>query len=204
MRHALRTGLALFNDGWYHAAHDAWEERWLALDDGTPDERFLHGLIQFTAAVYHLREANREGATGLAESALEYLDGLPDTYRDVDLVSVRDGLHAISSDEATAPADLAPITYAGDPITLEELGPEETWQAAVIIAEEVPEFAADVLCDAIGFAREEEPGGRFRRLLADFVTDQRHRSVIFDRLAQHVSRERRRRDDVAGLFDVED
>ncbi|MFB6301121.1 MAG: DUF309 domain-containing protein, partial [Halobacteriales archaeon] len=48
----LRAGIAIYNAGGYHAAHDAWEDHWLDLESGTDDERFLHGLIQFTAAVH--------------------------------------------------------------------------------------------------------------------------------------------------------
>jgi len=55
---ALRAGIAIHNAGHYHAAHDAWEDEWLELDDGS-DERLLHGLIQFTAAIHHAR--NRTG-----------------------------------------------------------------------------------------------------------------------------------------------
>ena len=32
MRNRLRAGVAIYNDGYYHAAHDAWEERWLDLE----------------------------------------------------------------------------------------------------------------------------------------------------------------------------
>ncbi|NIS31883.1 MAG: DUF309 domain-containing protein, partial [Actinobacteria bacterium] len=54
----LRAGIAIYNAGGYHAAHDAWEDHWLELEAGTDDERFLHGLIQFTAAVHHAQGAN--------------------------------------------------------------------------------------------------------------------------------------------------
>ena len=69
MREHLRAGIAVYNAGEYHAAHDAWEDYWLDLERGTDDERLLHGLIQFTAAVHHAEERNWEGAVGLAESA---------------------------------------------------------------------------------------------------------------------------------------
>jgi hypothetical protein len=72
----LRAGVAIYNAGGYHAAHDAWEDRWLDLEAGTDDERFLHGLIQFTAAVHHGRHGNWAGLQGLAESGAGYLEGL--------------------------------------------------------------------------------------------------------------------------------
>ena len=77
MEAALRAGVAIYNAGEFHAAHDAWEAEWLGLDDGTDDERLLHGLIQFTAVVHHARERNWSGAVGLAESAGEYLADHP-------------------------------------------------------------------------------------------------------------------------------
>ncbi len=43
LRDQLRAGAAIYNDGYYHAAHDAWEARWLECEDGTDDERLLHG-----------------------------------------------------------------------------------------------------------------------------------------------------------------
>jgi len=66
----LRAGIAVFNGGGYHTAHDCWEARWLDLESGTDDERFLHGLIQYTAAVHHASERNWGGATGLADGAV--------------------------------------------------------------------------------------------------------------------------------------
>jgi predicted metal-dependent hydrolase len=73
MESHLRAGVAVYNAGQYHAAHDAWEDHWLDLEQGTDDEQFLHGLIQFTAAVHHARTRNWSGATGLASSARDYL-----------------------------------------------------------------------------------------------------------------------------------
>ena len=78
----LRAGVAVYNAGRFHAAHDAWEEYWLGLESGADDERFLHGLIQFTAVVYHATEDNWSGAQGLAESAREYLADLRETHGD--------------------------------------------------------------------------------------------------------------------------
>ncbi len=69
VRDHLRAGVAIYNAGAYRAAHGAWESKWLSLDRGGDDERFLHGLIQFTAAVHHARDGNDSGAVGLARSA---------------------------------------------------------------------------------------------------------------------------------------
>ncbi|PSQ57296.1 MAG: DUF309 domain-containing protein [Halobacteriales archaeon SW_9_67_25] len=94
----LRAGVAIYNAGGHHAAHDAWEDHWLGLEPGTDDERFLHGLIQFTAAVYHARNRNWSGATGLADSACEYLVDLPAGYREVNVREVRAYLSVLGAE----------------------------------------------------------------------------------------------------------
>ena len=98
MRPHLQAGVAVYNAGRYHAAHDAWEDHWLDLEAGTEDERFLHGLIQFTAAVHHATNGNWSGATGLAESAGEYLSELPAEYRSVNVADGREYLASLARD----------------------------------------------------------------------------------------------------------
>ncbi|ELZ94766.1 hypothetical protein C440_06817 [Haloferax mucosum ATCC BAA-1512] len=105
MDDSLRAGIAIYNAGAYRAAHGAWEATWLRLEDETDDERFLHGLIQFTAAVHHVRDDNDAGAVGLARSAREYLSGLDDDYRGVNLDAVRSylaHLEAAAGENSTA------------------------------------------------------------------------------------------------------
>lgn len=83
----LREGARLFNEGEFYEAHEVWEDEWRDADG--VDREFLHGLIQ-TAAVYvHLRRDNPEGVRSLARSALQYLDGVPSSYRGVDVDYVR-------------------------------------------------------------------------------------------------------------------
>ena len=54
------AGIDLYNAGEFHAAHDAWEERWR--DDAGPREKlFLQALIQSAVAFHHL-EIGRPGA----------------------------------------------------------------------------------------------------------------------------------------------
>ena len=54
------AGIDLYNEGEFHAAHDAWEERWR--DDAGPGEKlFLQALIQ-SAVVFHHIEIGRRGA----------------------------------------------------------------------------------------------------------------------------------------------
>jgi hypothetical protein len=54
------VGIDLYNAGEYHAAHDAWEERWMGPVDA--DEKlFLQAMIQSAVAFHHL-QIGRPGA----------------------------------------------------------------------------------------------------------------------------------------------
>src|SRR5437763_1432504 len=54
------AGIDLYNAGEFHAAHDAWEERWMG--PVAPDEKlFLQAMIQSAVAFHHL-QVGRAGA----------------------------------------------------------------------------------------------------------------------------------------------
>ncbi|MBC7912264.1 MAG: DUF309 domain-containing protein [Pyrinomonadaceae bacterium] len=54
------AGIDLYNEREFHAAHDAWEDRWR--DDVGPQEKlFLQAMIQ-SAVVFHHLEIGRPGA----------------------------------------------------------------------------------------------------------------------------------------------
>ncbi|MFB6304110.1 MAG: DUF309 domain-containing protein [Haloferacaceae archaeon] len=201
---ALRAGVAVFNAGYHHAAHDAWEDRWLDLDDGTPDERFLHGLIQFTAAVHHAERRNWSGATGLAASARGYLDGLGAVHHGVELDPVRDYLRRLGADPETIERTPSPpLRHEGRALSLADLDAEASFEAAVALAESDDRFDEATVEAAAAYAREElaERGrGRFLALLMDFARDE-NRAVVYRRLTEHVERRRQRDRDVDGLFE---
>jgi uncharacterized protein len=54
------AGIDLYNAGEFHAAHDAWEERWRD-DVGQSEKLFLQAMIQ-SAVVFHHLEIGRPGA----------------------------------------------------------------------------------------------------------------------------------------------
>ncbi|WP_436929391.1 DUF309 domain-containing protein [Halosimplex halobium] len=200
----LRAGVAVYNAGHYHAAHDAWEQRWLALDEGD-DERFLHGLIQFTAAVYHARERNWSGAVGLAGSGGDYLADLPADYRGVNVDRVREYLAALARDperieRAPAPA----LTYESEALGLADLGFDGAAVAAEVLAEDLG-YDEDAVERAVEYARADleagEEGSRFVTFLLDFVRDPDSRAIVAQRLSEHVDRREGRESDVDGLFD---
>ncbi|WP_436923216.1 DUF309 domain-containing protein [Halosimplex amylolyticum] len=200
----LRAGVAVYNAGHYHAAHDAWEERWLDLPEGD-DERFLHGLIQFTAAVYHARGRNWSGATGLADSAGDYLAGLPPDYRGVNVATVRAFLAGLARDPERIERRAAPaLTYEGEAIGLADLDVEAAFVAAGVLAEDLG-YDEEVIEQAARYARADldagDEGSEFVTFLLDFVRDAEHRGIVAQRLSEHVDRREHRESDVDGLFD---
>jgi len=197
---ALRAGIALYNAGEFHAAHDPWEGAWLPLESG-PDERLLHGLIQCTAAVHHARTGNPSGATGLAESAGDYLADLPASYRGVALDPVRAFLDRLADDPA-AGDDPPALSYRGERLRPAALDRPAALVAAEAVAAEDDRFDGTVVDDAARYARAEADTGRarFTALLFDFVADGERRALVYDRLRGHVERRRTEERDVDGLF----
>ena len=201
----LRAGAAIFNEGAYHEAHDAWEEYWLDLPDGD-DERFLHGLIQYTAAVHHAHGHNWEGASGLARSGRAYLADLPADYRGVNVGPVRDYLAELADDpelvERCSPPEL---TVEGTAPTVADLEFPAAAVVAMVFAEEHAEYDEALVERAVGYARadlaEERASSPFVTLLLDFALEADRREIAYQRLAEHVDRRDAREADVEGLFD---
>src|SRR2546428_696015 len=54
------AGIDLYNAGEYHAAHDAWEERWMG-PVSVDEKLFLQAMIQSAVAFHHL-QIGRPGA----------------------------------------------------------------------------------------------------------------------------------------------
>lgn len=213
MKAHLRAGIAIFNAGGHHGAHDAWEEHWLELDPDTDDEQFLHGLIQYTAAVFHATNRNWSGATGLAESGQEYLAGLTGDYRDVNVDEVRSFLDVLGRDpEVIERRQPVSLRHGGKELYPEDLGFEATAIAATVLAEErehhteeshLARDESELIERAIQFARDdiESSGSAFPPLLFDYVREPADREIILQRLAEHVDLRVSREADVDGLFD---
>ncbi|MFA9428455.1 DUF309 domain-containing protein [Natronorubrum sp. A-ect3] len=204
MRDQLRAGAAIYNAGYYHAAHDAWEEHWLDLESGTDDEQLLHGLIQCTAAVHHAHEQNWEGAVGLAASAREYLEAVPPDYHGVNLPPIRAFLTALAADperiERQPPVGLE---HEGERPTLATLEFAPTAIAATVLADELG-FDETPVAQARTYAERDleagDDGSQFIALLFAFVREEAHRGIIYQRLRDHVGRRQAREADVDGLF----
>jgi len=231
MREHLRAGIAIHNAGYHHAAHDAWEDRWLAIKEGvdgstaspetvpdlpqgvadpTPaaDERLLHGLIQFTAAAVHLERENWAGARGLAERAGGYLAPLSADYRGVNVGTVRAYLEDVAADPPGIAGEPVPeLAHEGRALALADLSFDGAAVAATVLAGELEPYEEAVLERAVAYAREDlaagDDGSRFVALVFDFVRDDEGRALVYDRLEAHVQRRRATERDLEGLFDAE-
>ena len=219
MDDTLRVGIAVFNAGDHRAAHEAWESEWLSLREGSRDERLLHGLIQYTAAVHHARRRNWSGAEGLAGSAAGYLAGVDAHARGVNVGEVRAFLRRLAADpefgERRRPVALRIDSDALEPIDL-RFGGAAT--AATLLAAEYNAFDESIVADAVRYARatlDEDESGRtgnepkrpqrrdpgFVGMVFDFAADRDRRSLVYDRLRAHVERRRRTEQDASGLFE---
>jgi predicted metal-dependent hydrolase len=217
---ALRVGVAVFNAGDHRAAHEAWEDVWLSRAAGTPDERLLHGLIQYAAAVHHARRRNWTGAGRLAGSAGRYLADLDADARGVNVGNVRAYLQRLAADPEFAERRRPlPLRVDGDTLEPTDLAFENAASAATLLAAEYGAFEETIVADAVRYARAEldeeqstEPGdGSVRRpqrrdpgfvgMVFDFAADRDRRSLVYDRLRAHVERRRSEERDASGLFE---
>jgi predicted metal-dependent hydrolase len=201
---SLRAGIAVHNAGFYHAAHDAWEDRWLDLEVG--DEKdFLQGLIQFTAAVHHATNRNWEGATGLAGSAQRYLADLPADHEGVNVGAVRDWLARFERDpELVEREPVLALTHGTEVVGLADLEYPAVAVAAPLVAEATGHDEAVVERGAeyaLADLAADEVGSPFVTLVLDVLTAGERRPVVVQRLEQHVERRQSKEDDVAELFD---
>lgn len=200
----LEAGVAIYNAGEFHAAHDAWEEPWLDCEGGTVDERLLHGLIQFTAAIYHATQGNEDGATGLATSAREYLMGLDD-HRGVNVAEVRAFLARLASDPSVVErADPPALTLEDETVTLDGVTFEAGAIAARVLAAEYG-YDEEVLERATEYARRDLDRGEatspFVAGVLDFARNADQRGIVTARLRDHVERCAAREADLDGLFE---
>lgn len=69
------AGIDLYNAGEFHAAHDAWEDRWR--DDCGPQEKlFLQAMIQSAVVFHHIEIGRRGAARRMYRMALEKFERL--------------------------------------------------------------------------------------------------------------------------------
>ena len=98
------AGIDLYNAGEFHAAHDAWEERWV--DEAGPREKlFLQALIQSAVVFHHIEIGRRGAARRMYRMALEKFERLGAArFMSLDIADYRAGL-ARSLSWLDGPAD---------------------------------------------------------------------------------------------------
>ncbi len=83
----FQRGFEQFNAREFFAAHETWEEIWLAAPE--PDKTFLQGIIQVAAAFHHYRRGNPAGTQSLLDGGLRKLSKFPADYRGLKLETLR-------------------------------------------------------------------------------------------------------------------
>ncbi|MFZ3217376.1 MAG: DUF309 domain-containing protein [Candidatus Acidiferrales bacterium] len=84
----FQRGLAHFNAREFFAAHEVWEEIWLA--EAEPEKTFLQGIIQIAAAFHHYERGNPQGAETLLASGIVKLSRFPAGHRGLAVQDLRE------------------------------------------------------------------------------------------------------------------
>jgi len=79
------AGIDLYNAGEFHAAHDAWEERWMG-EVGAEEKLFLQAMIHSAVAFHHLQISRPGAARQMYLRAKEKFDRLgKDIFMSLDI-----------------------------------------------------------------------------------------------------------------------
>ncbi|MFT3709183.1 MAG: CPXCG motif-containing cysteine-rich protein [Archangium sp.] len=97
---SLAAGRALFEEGRFHAAHEAWESGWRRTQRS--ERTVLQVLVLWSAALHHHQNGKELGASRLLTRALERLGELDGEMGGLDLEELREGL-VTSLERARAP-----------------------------------------------------------------------------------------------------
>jgi len=113
---SLVHGARLFDAGRFFEAHEAWEERWVALTDET-ERRILQGLIQVAAGFHKLFVTkSAASASRLLSKGIAKLDGHPERVAQMGLALFCDSVRAYARDLAAGQFAHAPIPTIGAPM----------------------------------------------------------------------------------------
>jgi uncharacterized protein len=78
----MQEGIALFNQGKYFDAHEAWELEWTPIRG--PRRFFLQSLIHLAVGFYHHQRHNRDGAIRQLRKGLKKLAAYLPVYDGID------------------------------------------------------------------------------------------------------------------------
>ncbi|HVG39511.1 MAG TPA: DUF309 domain-containing protein [Pyrinomonadaceae bacterium] len=111
------AGIDLFNAREFHAAHDAWEERWMG-PVGPAEKLFLQAMIQSAVAFYHLEIGRRGASRRLYLRAKEKFARLPSScFMSLDLTAYQAELDRALSwlNSVPDPREIEPPTEGVEP-----------------------------------------------------------------------------------------
>lgn len=121
------AGIDLYNAGEFHAAHDAWEERWMG-EVGPREKLFLQAMIQSAVAFHHLEIGRPGAAREMYRRAKDKFERLNvDIFMSLDLVDYQTQLDA----------SLSWLFCAADP---RELTPPDVEPPKIRLLPEINEF----------------------------------------------------------------
>ena len=218
---AIAAGAALFNEGRFLAARDAWSAGRRSpgadsADDGRDDgadaadgdcdspddERLLRALAATATATHRAADGDRSGAAERADDAVAALTDVSDP-RGVELTPVREWAERLAADPGDVESANAPrIRVDGETPEFGGLSLAAAGVAATALARTGEPGDPTTLATAADFAREERGTGRteFAELLFAYLRTPDARPQVAARLGDHVEREERKRRDVDGLF----
>jgi hypothetical protein len=201
---ALRAGVAAHNVGEYDIARAIWAGETPMAPETAADDSLRTGLAAFATAVLDARRGRWTVALAAAEEAdAELADYDPTDPAGVDLTSVERWLAAFRADPALAERSPPPLlSIDGGQPTPGELPLSAAALVAVAVATGIGDDP-EVVADAVRYARESDQpeSTRYATFVRDYAdADASQRSIVFERLSSMVQRERRKEDDVSGLF----
>lgn len=199
----LLAGAAAHNAGQYGVARAIWAgDAPITPDESDPDDRLLDGLAAFGTAVVESRRGDWDAALDAATAAERAFDATD--HDRVDIAPIERWLAALAADPEMAERSPPPtVAVDGDRPTPGEL----PLPAAAVVAGAVATARGDdpdVIADALRFARgsDHPESTRYATFLRDYAAaDEGQRGIVFERLSGVVARQRRKEDDVSGLFE---
>lgn len=96
-------GIALFNEGAYYAAHDAFEKAWMA--DESVGRDLYRLLLQTAVCLYQIQRGNYRGAVKMLLRLRRLLAPLPPHCRGVDITAIAATIAAIDAQVQALGAD---------------------------------------------------------------------------------------------------
>lgn len=202
---ALLAGAAAHNVGEYDIARAIWAGETPLAPESDSDDSLRTGLAAFATAVLDGRRGEWAAALTAAEEAESALaDSDPGASAGVDLTSVERWLAAFRADPEVAERSPPPrLDIDDDEPTPGELPLSAAALVAVAVATGIGDDP-EVVIDAVRYARESDQPEttRYATFVRDYAdADSSQRPIVFERLSAMVQRERRKEEDVSGLFD---